>query len=292
MQFVLMSNILEHPGFFDCVQAWVRQNPDTGFLLCGDLLNVFPEPGEDLLGSIFAEVYGDWIEPAMQQLIDTRFKQLDQSPFIDPLQQMFTPNGSNYTQASTIARQRYQRFFARLADALQEAPFYYIPGNMDYPKWGLLATQPYDAIHQIDADILTMGHAKVGALGGIPNHSHPFKGLAEISPYEMAPQEYERRLWQLAGVDVLITHLSPEEYPPLLDFVRQTPLKVLICRAPFNFTRQSDFRGQLEVSREADKPIYKIRPFDYPHNRAMVIDLDGDLSKPVRFLEWQAEQTA
>ena len=292
MQLVLMSNILEHPGFFDCVSHWATDHPGRGFLLCGDLLNVFPEPGEDLQGSIFAEINGDWIVPAMQALIDTRFQHLDQSRFVEPLKAMFTPNGATYSKANDIARQRYSRFFARLAQALGDSTFYYIPGNMDYPRLGLLATQPYPQIHQIDDEIVMLGQYRIGALGGIPNHSHPFRGLAEISPYEMAPQEYERRLWGLAGVDVLITHLSPEEYPPLLDFVRQTTLKTLVCRAPFNFRRQSDFRGQMEVciDEPSGKPVYKIRPFDYPHNQAMVIDLNkcNSLTQPIQLLNWQA----
>ena len=58
MKLVLASNILEHPAFARFLQSAVARVPDAAICVTGDLLNVFPEPGEDLQGSIVHELYG------------------------------------------------------------------------------------------------------------------------------------------------------------------------------------------------------------------------------------------
>jgi len=293
MKFVLVSNILEHPGFFDFVRETSKAHPDCSFLVTGDLLNIFPEPGEDLKGSIFHELYGEMIITEMDNLIKTRFQNLEASPFIQPLQQMFTPLGQHTHAAEAIAKARYEQFFKNLSQALGDTHFYTIPGNMDYPRLAASALYPYPQIHQLDCEVMTVDGVRIGGLGGIPNTVHPYQGIVEISPYEMTEAEYERRLRLMHGVDILLTHISPEEYPPLLDFLRESPLKLLICRAPFNFRRESDFRGKLEIQSVEGKSVIKVRPFDYPINQAMLIELGtADVFDPdqVEIISWSNQQ--
>lgn len=297
MRVLLASNILEHPGFFEFVAQAGIEHPETPLLITGDLLNIFPEPGENLEGSIFYELYGDIMIQEMDRLVKNRFQQVDHSYFIEPLRQMFLPTGTMAEPAQARAQQRYKAFFQALSNALGTRQCYFIPGNMDYPLIAaeLLSNHPH--IHQLDCRVVNSDGVSLAGLGGIPNTAHPFRNVVEISPYEMTQSEYERRLHSLWGVDILMTHISPEEYPPLLEFLTQSPVKLLICRAPFDFRNASDFRGKLELQTIDDdgraKAVIRVRPFDFPHNRAFLVDLPrgcetGSWPSAVETLEWRS----
>lgn len=288
MKFVLISNILEHQAFADFTRAAIAAYPGAEFLVAGDLLNIFPEPGEDLQGSIFYELYGDTIVTEMDKLVQTRFKHPELSGFVKPLKEMFSPSGDRFQAARDIAWKRYQKLFATLEKSVEGSKFHFIPGNMDYPQIGGNLTKNSYRLHQIDREVFERDGVRIGGLGGIPKTVHPFRGIVEISPYEMSEAEYASRLNNLWGVDVLITHVSPEESPIISDFLNDSPLKLLICRAPFNFRKRSDFRGQMEIESIDDKCVIKVRPFDYPNNHAFVIDLvAGEISPPsVEVFSW------
>ena len=128
----------------------------------------------------------------------------------------------------------------------------------------------------------------MGMLGGIPSTAHPFSGLGEISPYEFAESEYRKRLHYFKTTDMLVTHIAPEEYPPLEEFIHQTQPKAVICRAPFNFRRDCDFRGHMEVQPYDRTLVIRVRPFDYPVNRAFSLDLHGKgVLEDIQILEYR-----
>ncbi len=294
MQIILLSNMLEHAAFPDFLRDVSVLHPKAKFLVTGDLLNIFPEPGEDLRGSIFYELYGEMIVPGMDYLVRTGFHNIETSVFIDPLWQMFAPMGKNFKKACAIAAQRYRRFFAQvekiLANGANEMRFLFIPGNMDYPYLSWQETYGNPLFLQLDNAVLEINGVKIGGLGGIPNNAHPFRGVAEISPYEMHESEYARRLNLLCGVDVLLTHLSHEECPALRNFLKISPLQLLICRAPFNFKRTHDFRGELKMQTEQSKSVIFIRPFDYPVNNYGIIHIEPEKLKPpvMTLHQWHA----
>ena len=289
MKLILASNILEHRGFGNFVSDSLLRHPNAAFAVTGDLLNVFPEPGEDVRGSISFELYGDIVTKGLNELIRTGMREVATSCLLPLLRDMFYPTGTGFNRAKHIARQRYRNLFRHVEKALQYQVgerFFYIPGNMDYPLEAATEISPYKHLRQVDFEILDLGGAKIGCLGGIPNAAHPFRGIVEISPNEMHENEYERRLNLLWGVDVLLTHLSPSESPAIDAFIRESPLKVLICRAAFNFKRTSDFRGALEAVSLHGKTVINIRPFDYPKNSYLVLDLE-DLSS-IEHCIWEA----
>jgi len=283
MRLILCSNILEHKGFTDFARDVLREHDGAWLLVCGDLLNIFPEPGEDLTGSIFYELYGDLIVDGMEELIKTHFKNIEKSVFIEPLRQMFLPRGAKYEAAKLIAKERYRRLFQRISLVLEKAGLssrmIYIPGNMDYPLLGASLLKNHPRIHQHDQEVLKIDTIKLGGIGGIPNNSHPFRDVAEISPYEMPEAEYAKRLSELNGADILIAHQSPSETHLLRNFLKNTPVRLLICRAPFNFTRAKDFRGQLAVAEEEGKTVIMVRPFDFPTNHYFTVDLPSKASE-------------
>lgn len=282
MKLILASNILEHPGFFDFLRAAGERYPSASFLVSGDLLNIFPEPGEDLEGSIFHELFGGrLITDEMNRLVKGRFADAKSSRFLEPLEEMFRPVGSRFEEASQLAEARYARMMKPLAAALGDRSLYFIPGNMDYPRLAASAIAPYPRIRMFDHEVIVLDGVRVGAVGGVPNTVHPFRGVAEISPYEMAEAEYVRRLNSLWGVDVLVTHVSPQECPALKTFVVESPLKLLICRAAFNFNRDSDFRGKLEVQDLAGKKVIQVRPYDFPVNHALVVEISRERLLPL-----------
>ncbi len=294
MQIVLLSNILEHASFPDFLRDVSALHPKAIFLVTGDLLNVFPEPGENLRGSIFYELYGEMIVSGMDDLIRTGFHNVPASIFIEPLSQMFMPTGKNFKKACLIAAERYRHFFVQvekvLANCTGNMRFLFVPGNMDYPFLSWQETYSNPLFTQLDNAVLEINGVKIGGLGGIPNNAHPFREVAEISPYEMHEFEYARRLNLLCGVDILLTHLSPDECPMLRDFLKTSPLQLLICRAPFNFKRTHDFRGELKMQTEQAKSVIFVRPFDYPVNNYGVIYVQPDqLNPPAMMLHrWHA----
>jgi hypothetical protein len=290
MKLILASNILEHRGFVDFVTDTSARHPDALFAVTGDLLNVFPEPGEDIRGSISFEIYNEIIEEGLHELIRTQMRKAGESVLLPVLRDMFYPSGIGFYKAKQIARTRYRDFFRKLEKALPFRPlpsFFYIPGNMDYPLEAAAELAQSQSIRQIDCEFLDLAGTKIGALGGIPNSAHPFSGIVEISPYEMHEKEYARRLNMLWGVDVLLTHLSPGESLAIDDFILHSPIKVLICRAPFNFKRDHDFRGPLEVRTCHGKTVINVRPFDYPSNSYFVLDLQNLNS--VAHFTWRAQ---
>lgn len=291
MKFILASNILEHHAFSNFISDTLINYPRAEFLVAGDLLNIFPEPGEYLEGSIFYELYGELINE-LDYLVKNNFKGVEKSPLIKPLQDIILPVGKHFFDAQIIAIHRYKKFFNKIERSLRNNQLYFIPGNMDYPILSKYLTIDSPYIHQIDNEILEKDGVIIGGIGGVPNTNHPFRGIVEISPYEMTEAEYERRLKNLWGVDVLITHVSPEECLILNEFLANSPLKLLICRAPFNFRRQSDFRGPLELYGIGDKYVIKVRPFEYPQNQAYVIDLvAGKLTPPaVEVFSWRFQE--
>jgi hypothetical protein len=291
MRLCLASNLLEHDGFFGFVRAVRREIPDALFLVAGDLLNVFPEPGEDLRGSMFHELFGgDLIVDEMNRLVRTRFAAPEQSRFVEPLRQMFLPAGSRHVEARELAARRYARYFDGLQAALQGGQLMFIPGNMDYPYLAHHHAMLRPGLMPLDGDVVELACVRLAGLGGIPRSAHPFRGVAEISPYEMTDEEYARRLEGLRGVRVLVTHLSPDEHPALDRFVAESDLDLLICRAPFDFRRQSDFRGKLEIEQRRGKTVIKIRPFEHPENVAFVVDLArGTGPDAVETFRWRAE---
>lgn len=279
MELILTSNILENKNFAQFIDDTFTQKPQAHILITGDLLNVFPEPGEDLRGSIFYEIYGDMITREMENLVTDRFKNVAQSSFIGPLKEMFMPTGKNFKRTQDIMSERYTRLFNEWSKILDRHPqnkIFFIPGNMDEPQLAQRLLSPSGQIVQWDTQVNTLDGVRMAGVGGIPNSGHPFRGIVEISPYEMPSEEYQRRLQLMWGADVLITHLSPQEYPPLMEFVMKSPLRVLICRAPFNFARPGNFRGDLQEAQYQGKKVLLIRPFDYPNNESFHLKINSE----------------
>ena len=293
MKYILTSNSLEHFRFPSFIQAAGEAFPDAQFILTGDLLNIFPEPGEDLGGSIFAEIFGDMIFDEMDRLVRTGFKNPADSSFVPYLKQLFYPTGDFYEKGKQVAYHRYVKLFSEFQKVLGHHQFFYIPGNMDYPQLAAQAAQGIGQIMQLDWEVMVKDGVKIAGLGGIPHSAHPFKGVADISPYELADEEYGRRLQTLKGVDVLLTHVSPEESDLLKNYIECSSLKMLICRAPFDFSKEGDYRGALECSQFGNTPVIKVRPFDYPTNEAIVIDLTSNQRitlDNIEIFQWQDEE--
>jgi len=102
----------------------------------------------------------------------------------------------------------------------------------------------------------------------------------DISPNEMSEAEYARRLRRLAGVDVLCTHVSPDEAPALGRFLDEGGARILVCRAPFDFSGARGYRGPSSVHRRGDAFVITVRPFEWPNGSALVLDLVRGAAAP------------
>jgi hypothetical protein len=273
VQLVLVSNVLENEAFPDFLQAALAAHPDAGVLCAGDLLNIFPEPGEDFAGSMFHEIFGARVVDEVRRLVETGFAAADGSWLIEPLRDMFLPGGPCARRALALADARYARLFATLAAALNGRTFHFIDGNMDYPNLSRTRAAAFPALVPIGDAVIDLNGLTLAGVGGIPNTAHPFRGVVEISPNEMTECEYERRLSRLGRVDVLCTHLSPEEAPALATLLARGGARVLVCRAPFDFRRAHDFRGRSSVRRLGDAWVIHVRPFEQPGS-ALVLHLE------------------
>lgn len=289
MKLVLVSNVLEHPGFPDFLRAVGAAHPGAAVLSAGDFLNVFPEPGEDFAGSIFHEIFGERVVSEMRHLVDTGFAAADGSWLVEPLRDMFLPTGRSCRRALGLADARYARLFALIDEAMDGAPLHFIDGNMDYPELTRVRAAASRSLSPLGDTVVTLGGVRVAGLGGIPNTAHPFRGVVEISPNEMSEPEYARRLDRLAGTDVLCTHLSPEEAPALARFLDAGGARILVCRARFDFGGTRGFRGPSSVRRRGEALVITVRPFEWPSGSALVLDVGGGADAPhVEVFSYQA----
>ncbi|HET6344089.1 MAG TPA: hypothetical protein VFH51_04110 [Myxococcota bacterium] len=288
MKLILAANSMEHPRFAAFVRDAAAAHPDAAFVMCGDLLNIFPEPGEDLRNSIFYELYGELLVEEMQRVHATHFADLAHSRFVRPLHDLFDAGGDTYEAGLAAAGRRYARVFGELRAALGGRTFYFIPGNMDYPQLTSLYAAASPNLVQLDGDIVSLGDLRLGGVGGIPRTAQPFHAVAQVSPYELSEAAYERRLHAVWGAEILVTHLAPEESPILERFVRESPVRLVICRAPFNLGQERSCRGMLACQAFEGRTVFKVRPFDYPENVAFVVELCADpLADPrVELFTW------
>lgn len=273
MKLVLVSNLLENEAFPDFLRAVSAAHPGAALLCAGDLLNIFPEPGEDFAGSMFHEIFGARVVDEVRRLVETGFSSADDSWLVEPLRDMFFPGGECAARALAMADARYAKLFAAIGGALFGRTFYFIDGNMDYPALSRLRAAAVPGLTPLGDAVIDLGGVTLAGLGGIPNTAHPFRGVVEISPNEMTEAEYERRLDRLADVDVLCTHLSPAEAPALARFLDRGGARVLVCRAPFDFRDPRDYRGRCSVYRHGDAHVITVRPFEWPDGGAFVLDL-------------------
>ncbi|MFT3772096.1 MAG: hypothetical protein QM820_42360 [Minicystis sp.] len=288
MKLLLVSNVLEHAGFSEYLRAAAAAHPDAEVLCAGDLLNIFPEPGEDFAGSMFHEIFGSRVVDEMRRLVETGFSAADDSWLVEPLRDMFLPGGQSTRRALALADARYTRVFADIAGSLSGRSFYYIDGNMDYPGLSRSRAAAFPDLVPISDAIVDIGGVKVAGMGGIPNTAHPFRGVVEISPNEMSEAEYERRLESLVGAEILCTHLSPEEAPALARFLEQGHARILVCRAPFNFRHNRDFRGRNGIRRFGDAWVISVRPFEWPAGSSLVIDVEPGGAPSVEVFSYAA----
>src|SRR5689334_7620239 len=95
MKLVLVFNLLENEAFPDFLRATAGAHPDADILCAGDLLNIFPEPGEDFAGSMFHEIFGARVVDEVRRLVETGFSAADDSWLVEPLRDMFLPGGAH-----------------------------------------------------------------------------------------------------------------------------------------------------------------------------------------------------
>lgn len=275
--FIVVANPMESALLADFVRAAVAKYPDAVFLCAGDLLNVFPEPGEDHLGSMFFEIYGELLPRELGRLQARGFARPEDSPLIGPLHAFFDPAGEHQQRALAMAEARYRRLFAALVPALGGRPFLFIPGNMDYPAEAARAAIGHPSLRQLDVTTATEGGLTVAGVGGIPRSAQPLHKVAAISPYELADAEWEARVLSMWGAEVLVTHLSPHESPALLDFAHRSPVRLVLSRAPFDLYKTGCCRGDSRCLALPDGTLLlTARPFEPERNTAFVVRLPAD----------------
>lgn len=290
MQLILAANTMEHPGFPGFLRDAAQRYPQAAFAVAGDLLNVFPEPGEDMRSSIFYELYGNLAVDELQRLHDCQFSDVADSPLVGPLREIFTPGGRTLQQGRALASRRYGRVFGEMRAALNGRSLYFVPGNMDYPGLAQLFAAASPHIHDLDERVAEVDGFFLGGAGGIPSTAQPFGAITPISPYEMTPAAYAAHLEKARGCDVLLTHLAPEESPELSAFVQNSGVRLVLCRAPFDLRQTDNCRGLSQVSRLGSATVLKIRPFDYPENATFLVELNAHDGLPphVEIFTWRA----
>lgn len=280
-EIILASNTLEHKGFPKFLIGMAEKHPASSVYMTGDLLNIFPEPGEDLEGSMHYEIFGDVLKVELDRLVGTGFQNIHESVFIEHLNHMFQPFGKHYDRCHEMGWKRYETMFSAIDDMMSAFPDFslvVVPGNMDYPDMLRLMEAKFAWLKILDGDFITINGVSLAGVGGNPNNLMPFRGSAEISPYEMAPAEYLRRLKRLKKSDVLLTHVTAMECDLLMSTFKESSIKMVISRAPFNFKAEpGNYRGALQVNQFEDKRCVSVRPFDYPRNEYFVLHVGESL---------------
>jgi hypothetical protein len=260
MKFILSSNVLESAGYINFLEEALVSYPEANFIVTGDLLNIFPETKEHLQDSIFYELYGRLVLDEMDKLKTSMFRMNRISPFAKSLHEMFSPLGEFYQKTQAMAVRRYERIFSHMEAILGQNKLYYIAGDMDYPGLMECVTRGASCFKSIDCKVVTVDGTKIAGIGGTPENIRPIPGIVDSTPNVMAPAELNRRLKTIWGVDVLITHVCPDECSELRDFIKKSKVKLVICKAPFVRKNQENHRGKLEISTIKDTHIIKVRP--------------------------------
>lgn len=273
MKFVLISNILENSGFINFLEDALTVYPDANFIVTGDLLNTFPETREYLPESVFHELYGRLVLDEMDKLTKPSFSFFKQAPFTKSLQEMFSPMGEHCQKAQTMAHRRYEKMFSHIEAILGQNNMYFVAGAMDYPVLAEGVTKHSACFHSLDSRLVTLDGIKFAGVGGTPESVKPVRGVIDLTPNEMAAAEFTRKLNCLSGVDVLVTHVAPEESSELRDFIKKSKVKLVICRAPFVKQGSVNVSGKLAISTIKDTQVVKVGPFNTANYHALVMDI-------------------
>ena len=291
MRLILAANILENDSFANFIEAAHQKYPDASFFIAGDILNTFPEDRQYLPDSIVCELYGKLVIEQMDKVVQSRFRKLKASPFDAPLRECFLPTGECYEKAHLLAQRRYERFFSRIDSLLEEHELYFVSGDMDYPNWAECITRMSSKIHALDSKVITKEGLRIAGLGGVPDTVPAIHDVIDLVPNAMANAEFKRRLNSLWGVDVLMTHIAPEENSDLMTFVKKSPLKVLICRSQFNFSDKHNIDGPSQITQIKDKYVVRVGPFKTSNYQALMIQFaKGNLEPALADkFEWTME---
>ena len=115
-----------------------------------------------------------------------------------------------FREITTPGEEKYQRMLPRITaeyEALAKVlpqESYLIYGNDDYPA---LMKRILDGAGSIvESGVVTLGDRKIGMVSGLPS------GPSTIGfPGELEGEEYDRRIESLGPVDVIVTHVPPED---------------------------------------------------------------------------------
>ena len=282
MKFILAANILENNEFGNFMESALVEYPDAGFIVLGDLLNNFPEASENLPDSMFCELYGQLALEETGKLFQNKFKKFKESTVAMSLKGMFLPLGSFYQKAQLMAHRRYERLFSQMEAILGHNNLYFVPGDMDYPGIAECVVHMSSSISSLDFRVVTVDDVKIAGLGGVPENARPFGKVIELTPNEMAAGEFKRRLQRLWGVDVLVTHIAPMESAEFMEFVKKSPVKLVICTAPAN--------DEFDVTNIKGKHLIKVQTFNPNANQGIVIELAKGTFDPksVNIFEYNA----
>jgi Icc-related predicted phosphoesterase len=294
MKFIFSSNILESTAYLNFLEEALIHYPETNFVITGDILNLFPETREHLPDSIFYELYGKSVINELDKLKTSMFKINRISPFAKSLHEMLSPLGEYHQKTQAMAVRRYERVFSHMEAMLGQNKMYYIAGDMDYPGLMECVTRRSTCFKSIDSKVVTLDGTKIAGIGGTPENLRPIPGIVDLAPNVMAPAELNRKLKTIWGVDVVVTHVCPDECSELRDFIKKSNVKLVVCKAPFIKKNQDNYRGKLEISTIKNTYIIKVRPFETQKHQAMVVDItQGNFDlKAVDIFEWSVSAAA
>lgn len=273
--------------FYAFLAASGVEHPGSAVAICGDLLNVFPEPGEDLEASIFFDIYGDMMVEEMARLRATRFDDIAASRLMGPLRDMFGADGPTRRVAEHIAAARYEEVFERLRQALGERHLFITPGNMDYPAMLARHCRRYANMHCLDGTCETVDGIRIGGVGGIPRSSQPFYPMVDISPYERSDEDFAAAFSAVEAAQVVLTHASPSEASAVDRFIDNGRAAALLCRAPFDLERPTgSCRGVSRVHYQGNMLTVATRPFEPQENHAFVVDIRDNRVPDIEIFAW------
>ena len=253
MKVILVSSPLEHPQFPQFVCELFTSHPDTTIILLAGVVNVLPLPplpSTLVASSVVAEVF--------PTTFVTQALQPNSSEFYELTKNAFSPLGNQYNAVRSIIYERYTKFFSNLESTLQNhfkdheptinengdlqtiphPQVIFVPGVQDHPALSYLSSRDLPHIYQLDNEVLQVKDIKVASISsGVISHSpsssnnssfHPHSSIP-VFPNEVTSKEFERRLRLLYGTDVLITNVAPESSNELKEFIKTSPVKIVIC---------------------------------------------------------------
>lgn len=175
---ILVAGVQENASFLsfviDMEKEWKGRQGRLIFVLCGNLLNFFPNNLQDVAdkeGSLCYQLFPDKVEKLFSAGISETKPSRDLHLLLSSmLQQSLHPCGAKYHVTQRLAYERYKKLFQSWYEVLDDRThIFFVDGRFDFPSLSECAALPFSPkIQKLghDCPVFELDGVFIGGLGG------------------------------------------------------------------------------------------------------------------------------